>query len=467
MSRFRLREHAPSILVTGLSSTFGVMLVLATNALGLLIYGDETTGSSVTVKAVLGFISFVFMAIAVYVGAVVTSNTFSTIIAGRTRTIALLRLIGSSAAAQRRAVSREGLLVGVIGSLIGLAVGIGLNAALLGVAVATDFIPRAVHYVYVDATVAVPIVAVVLTTWLASWIGSRRVLVVTPMQATGAAQEASLDDAVRHPRRNAVAITTFVIGTLILLGGVAIGQVDPRGLLIGVFGGLISFTGIVLGAQVVMPPALRLVGRALGGSATSRLAAQNAVRYPERSARTTIGLVIGITLITMFSVTIQTVLVIINEARRAQPEVYAGTDQILGIVAVIFSVVGGFSAVIAAVGMVNNMSLSVLQRTRELGLLRALGFTAKQVRGMIVAESVQLTVAATIVGVVLGTFYGWAGAESMLGAIKGSPGIVLPSIPPALVVGVVLGAALLTWLASATPARRATRVSPVTALAVE
>ncbi|MDQ1572336.1 MAG: putative transport system permease protein, partial [Actinomycetota bacterium] len=170
---------------------------------------------------------------------------------------------------------------------------------------------------------------------------------------------------------------------------------------------------------------------------------------------------------TMFSVAVQTVLVIIDAARKAQPEVYAGTDQILTVTAVIFSVVGGFSAVIAAVGMVNNLSLSVLQRTRELGLLRALGFTARQVRSMIVAESVQLTVAAVVVGLILGTFYGWAGAESMLGEIQGSPGLVFPAVPVALVVGVIAAAALLTWLASATPARRATRVAPVTALAVE
>ena len=466
LRRAALREHGPSILVAALSSTFGVTLLLASKDLAVMIYGDSATGGSVIVSFVLGFIAFVFVAIAIYVGAVVTSNTFGTIVAGRTRTIALLRLIGSSAADQRRAVAREGLAVGVIGALLGLIIGIGANALLLGVALATHFVPP-LGFSYIDPSIALPVVSVILTTWLASWIGSRRVLVVTPMQATGAAQEHTFEEAAGRAGRNAVAITLFVLGVLILLGGVALGQSDPRGILVGVVGGLLSFTGVVLGAQLVMPPTLRLVGRVLGTSASSRLAAQNAIRYPERSSRTTIGLVIGVTLITMFSVAVQTVLVIIDAARKAQPEVYAGTDQILTVTAVIFSVVGGFSAVIAAVGMVNNLSLSVLQRTRELGLLRALGFTARQVRSMIVAESVQLTVAAVVVGLILGTFYGWAGAESMLGEIQGSPGLVFPAVPVALVVGVIAAAALLTWLASATPARRATRVAPVTALAVE
>jgi putative ABC transport system permease protein len=466
MKRFALREHAPSILVAALSSTFGVTLLLVTNALGVLIAGNSTTGASDIVGYILSFIAFVFVAIAIYVGAVVTSNTFATIVAGRTRIIALLRLIGSSAADQRRAVAREGLTVGVIGGVLGLLIGIGANALLLSIARATGFVPS-LHFAYFIPSVIVPLVAVILTTWLASWIGSRRVLVVSPMQATSSAQEHTFQEALASRAKNAVAITLFVIGVIVILAGVAMGQTDPKGVLVGVLGGILSFTGVVLAAQLIMPPTLKLVGRLLGTSAPSRLAAQNAIRYPERSSRTTIGLVIGVTLVTMFAVAVQTVLVLIDAARRAEPQVYQGTDQILTITAVIFSVVGGFSAIIAAVGMVNNLSLSVLQRTRELGLLRALGFTARQVRSMIIAESAQLTISAVVVGLILGTFYGWAGAEATFGAIQGGGALVFPAIPLVLIAGVVIASALLTWLASATPARRATRVAPVEALAVE
>jgi putative ABC transport system permease protein len=117
--------------------------------------------------------------------------------------------------------------------------------------------------------------------------------------------------------------------------------------------------------------------------------------------------------------------------------------------------------------MVNNLSLSVLQRTRELGLLRALGFSAAQIRRMIVIEAAQLTIAAVVVGLVLGTFYGWAGAQSMLGAINGSPGLIFPVIPWAIVAVIVVLAALLTAVASVAPSRRATRIAPVAALAVD
>ncbi len=169
----------------------------------------------------------------------------------------------------------------------------------------------------------------------------------------------------------------------------------------------------------------------------------------------------------MFAVTVESFQAMIRTAQEAQPEIYQGTDQMLAVTVVIFSVLMGFSALIAAVGMVNNLSLSVLQRTRELGLLRALGFTAQQVRRMILAESAQLTAAAVLVGLVLGTFYGWAGAQSLLGSINGVPGIVLPTVPLALLGIVALGAVILTIASSVTPSRRATRVTPVAALAVE
>jgi len=459
-----VREHVPSILVATLSAAFGVALLQLTGVLSVVVAADDLASSSTTVQFVLGFIAFVFIAIAVYVGAVVTANTFATIIAGRIRTIALLRLIGSSAVAQRRAVAGEGLRVGVVGAIAGAVVGTLVTVLVVRVGVATAFLPD-LAFDYAPPVVVLPIVAVVLTTWLASWVGSRRVLRVSPIQATGAAQEESLAESSGHRLRNVIALVLVIVGVCVLGCAVLLGLTDPTAVLVGVVGGLLSFTGFVLGAHLVMPRVLRLVGRAFGSSAPARLAAENAVRYPERSTRTTIGLVIGVTLITMFAVAVESFQVIIRAAQRAQPEVYQGVDQILLVTVVVFSILMGFSALIAAVGMVNNLSLGVLQRTRELGLLRALGFTGRQVRRMILVESASLTTAAVLVGLVLGTFYGWVGAQSLLGGISGSPGIVAPAVPVALLAIVVVAAVALTLVASMTPSRRATRVAPVAALA--
>jgi putative ABC transport system permease protein len=465
VNRFVPREHIASILVATLGSTFGVLLLLVTNDLAVFIQHSQAGGHA-AVQLILSFVAWVFLLIALYTAAVVTSNTFATVIAGRTKTIALLRLLGASARSQRRAVAREGLAVGILGGLFGLAVAVGLNAAMLWICTAVGFIPS-LDYSFISTDAIAPVVAVVLTTWLASWIGSRRVLVVSPMQAIGASAERSESEVLRRPARNAIAIAIFVFGTLLLLFGVARGQTSPTGLLVAVVGGMISFTGVVLSADLTIPPALRLIGRMFGTSAPARLASQNAVRYPERSARTTVGIVIGVTLVTMFAVALQTYSVFVDRARVADPQEFQGTDQLLTALSVIFGAISGFSAIIAAVGMINNLNLSVVQRIRELGLLRALGFTGQQVRRMIVAESAQLTITATATGLVLGTLYGWAGAETLMGSNRLSGGIIWPAFPPLLIAVIVVAAAVLVWAASLAPSRRATRVTPIDALAVE
>jgi putative ABC transport system permease protein len=215
-----------------------------------------------------------------------------------------------------------------------------------------------------------------------------------------------------------------------------------------------------------MPPILRGVGLIFGHGTAARLAAANAVRNPERSSRTTIGVVIGVTLITMFVVASQSYLQMIQEAQKNEPEMYAGAESVLTVTMMVFTVLIGFSAIIAAVGVVNSLSLSVLQRRRELGLLRALGLSAAQVRRMILAESAQLTIAAIVTGLALGTAYGWIGAQSLLGSIPGG-GLLVPALPWPYLGSIVLAGALLAVIASVAPTRRATSIAPVAALAVD
>ena len=464
--RARIRDQWPTLLVATLAGTFGVALLHVTGLLGAAIAEDDVTGGSDTVALMLGIVATVFIVIAVYVSAIVTANTVATVVAGRTRLIALFRLIGSSARAQRAHIAKEGLLVGLAGAIIGVVAGTGAAFGLEQYAVATDLMP-ATEYDYLNVAVVFPAIAVVLTTWLASWAGSRRVLRVRPIQAIGNAHEQDREEIGRRRGRNVTALVLFVVGVALLVVGVVWGLSDPFGVLIGMVGGIVSFTGIVLAAHLVMPPVLRLVGRMLGGSPAARLAAENAVRHPERSSRMTIGLVIGVTLVTTFAVTMESYRAMLLAAQEAHPEVYAGIDDMLNVTVAVFTVLIGFSALIAAIGMVNTLSLSVMQRTRELGLLRALGFERSQLRRMIVAESAALTVAATLTGIVLGFGYGWAGAQSLLGGAQAEPVFVFPGIPWVMFGVLLVSAGLLTFVASIAPARRAMRVAPVVALAVD
>lgn len=461
-----IRDHLPTLLVAVLAAGFGVALLQVTGIMTAVIAGDDLAGESATVSVMLNLVAGVFIAIAVYVAAVTTANTVATVVAGRTRLIALLRLIGSTARTQRAAIAREGLAIGAIGAVIGAALGTAVAWGIGRICVATAVIPE-FDFGYTDPVLLVPMAAVVLTTWLAAWTGSRRVLAVRPAQALGDATEASADQVARRVGRTATGVTLIVFGTLALVGGVLAGLVHPAGVLIGVLGGILSFTGIVLVADRIMPGVLRAVGRLLGRSPSARLAAENAVRHPERATRMTIGLVVGVTLVTMFAVTMETYRQAMLAVMSTQEEIASALGPIIDGTIAVFSALVGFSAVIAAVGLVNTLSISVLQRTREIGLLRALGFDRVQVRLMILAEAAALTVAATATGLVLGTVYGWFGAQSMLGSITGEPDLIAPAVPWTVVAIVVVGAVLLTLAASVVPARRAVRISPVVALAVD
>ncbi|WP_419818997.1 ABC transporter permease [Glaciibacter flavus] len=457
------RDHVATIVVAALSSAFGVVMLEASGIIATAVGADEVVSGSTTVRLVLSVVTSVFTLIAVYVGAIVTANTFATIIAGRTRQIALLRLIGAQAGRLRRAVATEGLLVGVMGAIVGLVIGVAIAAAAIASGTSAGWLPSA-DYVVMEPLILLPVAVVAVTTWASAWVGSRAVTTVTPLAAVGAAVDARLESARRGVVRNIAAIVLAGVGFALLALGVVIGLSSPIGLLVSFFGGVLSFTGIVVGAHLVMPPVLRLVGRAFGPRPAARLAAENGVRFPERSSRATIGLVIGVTLVTMFAVAMASYRAMILSSND-DPTMARAIDQSLTVTTAIFAGLVGFSAIIAAVGMINNLSLSVLQRTRELGLLRALGFTSRQVRGMILAESAQMTVAAVLLGLVLGVFYGWAAAQSMLGSL--THGIIEPALPWPIIAIVVIGGAALSLGASVAPSRRATTVSPVVALTIQ
>ena len=112
-----------------------------------------------------------------------------------------------------------------------------------------------------------------------------------------------------------------------------------------------------------------------------------------------------------------------------------------------------------------------MQRRRELGLLRALGVSNGQVRRMVLLEAAHITIAATVTGLVLGIVYGWAGAQSLLGAVPMPPSCLGADARRAgrAVAArssiIVVATAVLTLVAAVVPTRLATRVAPVEALA--
>jgi putative ABC transport system permease protein len=117
---------------------------------------------------------------------------------------------------------------------------------------------------------------------------------------------------------------------------------------------------------------------------------------------------------------------------------------------------------IALLGIGNTLALSIFERTRELGLLRAVGMTRSQLRASIRWESVIIALQGTVLGLLVGVFFGWALVLSMK-----SQGITEFSIP-ALSLAIVLVLAGLAGIAAAIlPSRRAAKLNILRAIASE
>jgi putative ABC transport system permease protein len=134
-------------------------------------------------------------------------------------------------------------------------------------------------------------------------------------------------------------------------------------------------------------------------------------------------------------------------------------DVILGIVVGLLAV----AVLIALIGVANTLSLSVIERTRENAMLRAIGLSKGQLRTTLAIEGMLIAGVGAVLGVALGLLYGWAGAATAL-SVMGEVPLVVPWADIATVLGVALVAGL---VASVVPARAAVRTHPVAALAAE
>ncbi len=136
----------------------------------------------------------------------------------------------------------------------------------------------------------------------------------------------------------------------------------------------------------------------------------------------------------------------------------AQVNQLLGLVYALL----GLAIVIALIGIVNTLMLSVFERTHEIGLLRAVGMRRRQVRAMIRSEAVILSVLGAVIGVVVGTLLGIAFADSLK-----QQGITDIVVPVSSLIAFVVIAALLGLGAASWPARRAAKLDVLAAIATE
>lgn len=248
---------------------------------------DAAVGDAETFRnALLGF-----GVLAVCMAAFVIANTFTIVLAQRTRETALLRLVGATRRQVFRSVVLEAAVIGLGGSVLGLALGIllayGLPATLSAVGASAEVSP------VISAKTALVALAVgVGVTVLSALLPARRGTRVLPVAALSDAAVQVARPAGRARRVWGVVVTAT--GLLSLAGATAAHSTAL------VFAGtLLTVTGFLLLSPIVLPFLIRLLRRPLTavGGATGSLALLNAVRNPRRFATTTNALVVGVTLV--------------------------------------------------------------------------------------------------------------------------------------------------------------------------
>ena len=120
------------------------------------------------------------------------------------------------------------------------------------------------------------------------------------------------------------------------------------------------------------------------------------------------------------------------------------------------------AVVIALIGIANTLALSIFERTREIGLLRAVGMTRTQVRSAVRWESVIMALLGTALGLIIGLFFGWALIRALA-----DQGFDTFSVPVVLLVVVVVVAFLSGVAAAIFPARRASKLNVLAAISSE
>jgi putative ABC transport system permease protein len=241
----------------------------------------------------------VFAGVALFVGAFIIVNTFSMLVAQRTRELALLRALGASRAQVTRSVLGEALVLGVLGSTVGLAAGYGIAAGLRALFGSFGLTLDGALVFAADTVLWCYVVGIVVTV-LAAYVPARRAARTPPVAAMR-------DDVVTTERglrrRTIVGSVLTGLGAAALVAGTLVDDGGDAASLVGL-GALALILGATALSPVLARPFLRVVGGVLPRfwGTTGRLARENAVRNPRRTAATASALMIGLALVSAFSV---------------------------------------------------------------------------------------------------------------------------------------------------------------------
>jgi putative ABC transport system permease protein len=308
VSEAELRDRVAAALPANTEAITGAQLV------------DEQSSD---VREGIGFVNtflLVFAGVVLFVGAFIIFNTFTILIAQRTRELALLRAMGASRRQVSRSVLIEALVVGTISAAIGLGAGLGVAIGLQALFGAFGAGLPDSPLVLEPRTVIVGFAVGILVTAVSAYIPARRAAKVAPV--------AAMRDAETPDRP----LTRQTIGGSVLLvlgaAGMAVG-LTGNGLWFLGLGTLLAFVGVAMLSPLVSRPVTRLLGAPFSARIAGRLGKLNSQRNPRRTAATAAALMIGLALVAAVGVLGAS----FKESVRKVADVSVGADFILNTVA--------------------------------------------------------------------------------------------------------------------------------------
>jgi putative ABC transport system permease protein len=274
--------------------------------------------NTASIKKGLSFVNYIFLGfagVALFVGIFLILNTFSIIVAQRTRELALMRAIGASRRQMVGSVLFEATVIGLVASVVGLGAGIGVGSL--------------IAYVFANAGsgglhlagIGVPPSAVIaafavglLVTLVAAMVPALRASRVPPVAAM---RDAATAD---RPLTRVTIIGSVVtaIGAAVLTLGLS-GKAGGNGTLWSILGGvLVCFVGIALLTPAISRPVVSLLGRLFAWSVPGQLGRRNSARNPRRTAITAAALMVGVALVTGVNVIVASLTSSLNNVAATQ-----------------------------------------------------------------------------------------------------------------------------------------------------
>ncbi|MEU6001817.1 FtsX-like permease family protein [Streptomyces sp. NPDC047197] len=234
----------------------------------------------------------IFAGIALFVGIFIIANTFTMLVAQRTKELALMRAVGASRRQVTRSVLIEAFLVGLVAAVTGFALGIGVAMGLESLMNSAGASLPDGPLVIAPTTIVVALIIGVVVTMLAAWLPGRRAAKIPPV--------AAMNSVHASPTMRGLVVRNTIGSIIVALGAVML-FMDDNYVMAG--GAATIMVGVIVLTPLLSRPFIAASAPLLKPfGVTGKLSRLNAVRNPRRTASTAAALMIGLTLITAMTV---------------------------------------------------------------------------------------------------------------------------------------------------------------------